>query len=49
VGLVAYVTNAIDHEGEPFDKGPEDLGFHVFHAICRAGVHLANAIPQRNQ
>jgi uridine phosphorylase len=39
-GLVAHVTNAIDHQGEPFDKGPEDLGFRVFHAICRAGLRL---------
>jgi uridine phosphorylase len=40
VALVAHVTNAIDHQGEPFDKGPEDLGFRVFHAICRAGLRL---------
>ena len=38
VGLIAHVTNAINHEGQPFDKGPEDFGFRLFEAICRSGL-----------
>jgi uridine phosphorylase len=38
VGLIAHVTNAIDHEGQAFDKGSEDFGFRLFEAICRAGA-----------
>ncbi len=38
VGVVAHVTNAIEHEGEPFDKGPEGKSFALFKAICRAGL-----------
>jgi uridine phosphorylase len=40
VGLVAHVTNATNHQGEPFDKGPEDFGFRLFQAICRAGLRV---------
>jgi len=40
VGLVAHVTNAINRQGEPFDKGLEDFGFRLFQAICRAGLRL---------
>ena len=39
VGLITHVTNAIDHKGQPFDKGSEDFGFRLFEAICRAGLH----------
>jgi uridine phosphorylase len=37
VGLIAHVTNAINHEGQPFDKGSKDFGFRLFEQICRAG------------
>jgi uridine phosphorylase len=40
VGVVAHVTNAIDHSGEPFDKGPHSEGYALFQAICRAGTRL---------
>ena len=36
VGLVAHVTNAPDHEGEPFDKGPVDVDIELLRAINRA-------------
>jgi len=36
-GLVAHVTNAIDHDGEPFHKGPEDADMAMLAAI--ADVH----------
>lgn len=37
VGMVAHVTNAIDHSGEPFDKGCEEHGWHLVQAMCRVG------------
>lgn len=40
VGLVAHVTNATNHDGQPFNKGSEDFGFRLFEAICRAGLRL---------
>jgi uridine phosphorylase len=33
-GLVAHVTNAIDHDGEPFHKGPEDVDISMLAAIA---------------
>jgi len=38
VALVAHVTNAPDHEGEAFAKGPEDADVSILAAICRAGM-----------
>jgi uridine phosphorylase len=35
-GLVAHVTNAIDHDGEPFHKGPEDADVSMLAAIAHA-------------
>jgi len=37
-GLVAHVTNAIDHNGEPFHKGPEDADQQILDAIRRAAA-----------
>lgn len=45
VGVVAHVTNAIDHTGEPFDKGPASEGYRLLKAICRAGRHFIDRIP----
>lgn len=36
VGIVAHVTNAIDHSGQPFDKGRDVSGEVLVQAICRA-------------
>jgi len=36
-GLVAHVTNAIDHEGEPFHKGPGDVDVAMLAAIAHIG------------
>ena len=33
-GLVAHVTNAIDHDGEPFHKGPPDADVSMLAAIA---------------
>ncbi len=38
VGMVAHVTNAIDHTGEPFDKGSDEHGWHIVQAMCRACI-----------
>lgn len=37
VGLVAQVSNAPDHDGQPFDKGHSDNGRLLLRAICQAG------------
>jgi uridine phosphorylase len=42
IGVVAHVTNAIDHTGEPFDKGPETDGIRILKALCRAGLAVAS-------
>ncbi len=34
-GLVAHVTNAIDHDGDPFHKGPDDVDETILGAISR--------------
>lgn len=38
VGVVAHVTNAPEHDGEPFDKGSDLLQRELLHAACR-GAH----------
>lgn len=38
-GLVAHVTNGIDHDGEPFHKGPDDADAAILAAIAR--IHVA--------
>jgi len=35
-GLVAHVTNAVDHDGEPFAKGPDDADRKILAAIVDA-------------
>lgn len=37
-GLVAHVTNAIDHHGEPFHKGPDDADVAILEAIARISL-----------
>lgn len=34
VGIVAHVTNAVDHTNDPFDKGPNELGWEIVQAMC---------------
>ena len=33
---------AIDHTGEPFDKGAETDGIRILKALCRAGLTVAS-------
>jgi len=35
-GLVAHVTNAVDHDGDSFHKGPEDADVEILACICEA-------------
>jgi uridine phosphorylase len=44
IGVVAHVSNAIDHTGEPFDKGKDAEGVDILRAIFRAGLA---ALPRR--
>jgi uridine phosphorylase len=38
IAVVAHVSNATDHEGEPFNRGSEKEGVEILTAICRAGL-----------
>jgi uridine phosphorylase len=42
IGVVAHVTNAIDHTGEPFDKGPQTDGIRILKVLCHAGLAIAS-------
>ena len=44
IAVVAHVSNATDHEGEPFNRGSEDNSVQILTAVCRAGIALASAI-----
>ncbi len=44
IAVVAHVSNATDHEGEPFDRGSEREGIRVLTAICRAGLAMASRV-----
>lgn len=42
VGIVALVSNAVDHTEDTFNKGPHAFGQRLIEAMCRAGIrHLA--------
>jgi uridine phosphorylase len=43
VGVIAHVTNAVDHQDEQFDKGTEEHGFLLLQAILRAGGRYLEA------
>ena len=36
IAVVAHVSNATDHEGEPFNRGSEHEGVEILTAICNA-------------
>ena len=36
VGMVVHVTNAVDHEQAPFEKGSHEFGKRLLEAMCRA-------------
>jgi uridine phosphorylase len=37
VGMVAHVTNAVDHNQDPFNKGSRAFGQRLLEILCRAG------------
>jgi uridine phosphorylase len=37
VGVVAHVTNAVDHQQDQFEKGTDEDGFLLLRAMLRAG------------
>jgi len=39
-GVVAHVTNAVDHEQAPFDKGALQFSHQLLEAMCRAAKSL---------
>jgi uridine phosphorylase len=41
IAVVAHVSNATDHEGEPFNRGSENEGVKILRAICHAGLIAA--------
>jgi uridine phosphorylase len=47
VGVVAYVTNAVDAAAEPFDKGQPDLEERLLYAMCRAARAHAGTTTAR--
>lgn len=42
VGIVALVSNAVDHTEDSFDKGSHDFGHRLIGAMCRAGIEFLN-------
>lgn len=43
VGIVAHVTNAVDHQDDPFDKGRDEDSFAVLQAMMLAGLKYIEA------
>lgn len=40
VGMVAHVTNAVDHKQTPFEKGSYELSQRLLEAMCRAAKSI---------
>jgi hypothetical protein len=49
VGVVAHVTNAIDHRDEPFDKGMRNVDRLLLDTIGTAGGKLAGQTANGGQ
>ena len=47
VAVVAHVSNAVDHEGEPFDRGTHVEGVMILRALCRC-AHRFLSISKRS-
>lgn len=43
IGIVAHVTNAVDHQDEPFDKGADEDSFEILRAMLRAARKYLDA------
>ena len=44
VGMVAHVTNAVDHQDEQFDKGTEENSLLLLRVMLRAGRRYVEAV-----
>jgi uridine phosphorylase len=49
VGVVAHVTNAVDHQDARFDKGSDEHGFLLLRAMFRAGRRYIGAAVSKAQ
>jgi uridine phosphorylase len=45
VGVVAHVTNAVDQEKAPFDKGSQEFSQRLLEAMCRAAQSFLKRSP----
>jgi|SRR5919108_2582502 uridine phosphorylase len=43
VGMVAHITNAVDHKQAPFDKGSHEFGKRLLEAMCHAAKSFLGA------
>ena len=46
VGMVAHVTNAVDHEQAPFEKGSHEFSQRLLEAMCRVAKSFLGARTQ---
>jgi uridine phosphorylase len=49
VGVVAHVTNAVDHERAPFEKGSQEFSQRLLEAMCRAARSFLETSPGARQ
>jgi uridine phosphorylase len=45
IGIVAHVTNALDHQDEQFNKGSDEDSFNIMRAMLRAGRRYLELPP----
>jgi len=45
VGMVAHVTNAVDHTQEPFNKGSHAFGQRLLETMCNASKTYLDRTP----
>ena len=48
VGVVAHVTNAVDHSDDPFDKGAQMESVRILEAMCKAGRQFLDSRAGRS-
>lgn len=41
-GVICQLTNGIDHDGEPFDKGTHEDEYRLVQSLCRAALKVLN-------
>ena len=49
VGLVAHVTNAVDHEEAPFEKGSHEFSQRLLETMCRAAKSFLVTNSQKSK